>query len=306
MAAPGAAHRGGRALTSPITTHAIAAQLIALAVLTPAWSTPVRADDPVPTPAALALAIEGRYGEAVAALTERGDQDDPEALQALARALLVRGIDSPDAFERWAAMRAARTLADPALAAPALRRLESDGRYEQALALEILTRAAPQASFAAFVTALDSPHRTVRLRALRALHDTDQRPAVEERIGALVTDDPDPDVRVVAVRTLRDWHAFDTIPQLRRAVEDPAPAVRQEAVTALVTLGDPEIATLVRQRLAEVPPQERARTLRLAGRVPSRGLLPVISPFLADSDPEVRSAAAAAVLSIAGAEHALP
>ncbi len=264
------------------------------------------ADDAPATPAAVALAGEGRYAEAVAALRGDGAQHDPEALQALARAVLVRGIDSPDAFERWAAMRAARGIPDPALAPPALRQLESDGRYEQALALEILARAAPEASFAAFVTALDSPHRTVRLRALRALHGTDQRPALEERIGALVTEDPDPDVRVVAVRTLRDWHAFGAIPRLREAVSDPAPAVRQEAVAALVLLGDPEIAALVRQRLAEVPPEERARTLRLAGRVPSRSLLPVVSPFLSDSDPEVRSAAAAAVLTITGAEHALP
>lgn len=265
------------------------------------------AESPAPAHGeAVALATDGRYAEALAALTAAGAADDADALRAIAQAMLVRGIDSPDAFERWAAMRVARSVDDPALAGPALRQLEGDGRYEQALALEILARVAPKESFAAFVTALDSPHRTVRLRALRALHDTDQRPTLEERIGALVTDDPDPDVRVVAVRTLRDWHAFAAMPQLRRAVSDPAPAVRQEAVAALVLLGDPEVAALVRQRLAEVPPEERARTLRLAGMVPVRSLLPVISPFLADSDPEVRSAAAAAVLRIATAERVLP
>lgn len=279
-------------------------QLTALAVCLAA--TAAGAEPAAPPPAALSLAADGRFAEAYAALTAAGADRDVEALQALARATLARGIDSDDVFERWAAMRAARRLAEPALAGPALRQLESDGRYEQALALEILATAAPRRSRAAFVTALDSPHRTVRLRALRALRDAEQREALVGRVAVLAGEDPDPDVRVVAVRTLREWNAFEAMPTLRRAVDDPVPAVRQEAVTALVRLGDAQVSDLVRARLAGAAPEDRARALRLAGLVPSRDLLPVVSPFLSDGDPEVRSAAAAAILAIAAGQPALP
>lgn len=265
------------------------------------------AADPAPTPPAdVALAAEGRYAEAYAALTARGAERDATALQALARATLVRDMDSPDAFERWAALRAARAVPDPVFAGPALRQLDGDGRYEQALALEILAESAPDASRGAFVTALDSPHRTIRLRALRALHDAAERNELIPRLAALATDDPDPDVRVVAVRTLRDWHARAALAPVRQAVADRSPAVCREAVITLVAFGDPTLSSAIRQRLAEVPPQERAHVLRLAGLVPAHSLLPAIGPFLSDADPEVRAAAAAAVLGITSAEVALP
>ncbi len=270
----------------------LAAGVLALAV--------AAAADPAPTPPvdAQALAQDGRYAEAYAALIARGADRDPTALRALARAMLMHGIDSPETFERWAAMRAARNLREPELAGPALRQLEGDGRYEQALALEILSSSAPRASRAAFITALDSPHRTIRLRALRALHDAEDRETLQERIATLTTDDPDPDVRIVAVRTLRDWGASGSLTSLRRAATEGTPAVRQEAVAALIVLGDPKLVDLVRQSLADAPPTERARAIRLAGMVPSPSLLPMVIPFLSDADPEVRTAAAAAVLSI--------
>jgi HEAT repeat protein len=283
-------------------------QLIAAAALA-LRAAPATAAEPTPAPtpaAAVALAADGRYAEAYAALNAGDGAHDPQALHDLAEATLVHGIDSPDVFERWAALRAGRALRDPALAGPAFRQLAGDGRYEQALALEILANVAPEASRGAFLTALDSPHRTIRLRALRALHDAPRRAELIPRVAVLVTDDPDPDVRVVAVHTLRDWYATGTLVALRRAVGDPAPVVRREAVAALVVFGDPELSNIVRQRLAEAPGEDRASALRLAGLVPSRTLLPAIGPFLSDSDPEVRTAAAAAVLSITAAETALP
>jgi HEAT repeat protein len=275
-----------------------------LALATVAFPADPEAASPAGDPATLAAA--GRYAEAYAALKARGSNADSEALRELARATLIRGIDSQDAFERWAALRAARRLKAPELAAAALRQLESDSRYEQALALEILARNAPEISRAAFVTALASPHRTVRLRALRALHDAEQRSALQERIAVMATDDPDPDIRIVAIRTLRDWRALDTLPHLRRAVGDKAPAVREEAVMALVVLADPPVADIVQQRIAEASDGELVGALRLAGMVPSRNLLSVASPYLSHTDPEVRIAAAAAILSITSADARLP
>lgn len=268
----------------------------------------VAAAEPTPTrPPEVTLAADGRFAEAYAALAGRGAERQPEDLQALARALLVRGMDSPDAFERWAALRAARTAPDPALVAPALRQLTGDGRYEQALALEILAASAPEASRGAFVTSLDSPHRTVRLRAVRALRAAEaNRDELIPRFAALATDDPDPDVRVAAVRTLRDWRAVAAMAEIRRAVSDRSPGVCREAVVTLVGFGDPLLSSVIRERLATAPAEQRAQVLRLAGLVPAHSLLPAVGPFLSDGDPEVRAAAAAAVLGIAAGEVALP
>ena len=258
-------------------------------------------------PPDVGLAADGRFAEAYAALAARGADRDAEALQALARALLVHGMESPDSFERWAALRAARMVPDPAFAAPALRQLTGDGRYEQALALEILAASAPDASRGAFITALDSPYRTVRLRAVRALRGAAiGRDDLVPRLAALSTDDPDPDVRVAAVRTLRDWRATAALPHLRRAAGDRSPAVGREAVTTLVEFGDPTLSSIIRERLASAPAEQRSHVLRLAGLVPARSLLPAVGPFLSDGDPEVRAAAAVAVLGIVGTEGALP
>lgn len=243
-----------------------------------------------------ALAAAGRFEEAYARLLDEGKTKDPTALRELSRAVLGRAIRSPFEYERWAGLRAGRLLDDPSLAAPARERLDS-GRYEQSLAIEILARSDPEGSRDAFVAALDSPHRAVRMRALRALRPRPETSLVP-RLVMLATEDGDPDVRVLAIRTLADWQARDSVPSLRATLDDPVKAVQQETVRALVALGDPDIAATVRRRIAEAGPESRAAALRLAALVPRTELLDDVGAYLGDPEPEVRVAAAAAVLSI--------
>lgn len=253
--------------------------------------------------AVAALAAEGQFAQAYQRLRDEGRSGDPAALRALSHAALERALRSPDTFERWAGLRAARGVADRALAEAARAQLHGDSRYEEALALEILARGDPEGGRDAFVAALDSPYRTVRLRALRALQPR-RDDALVTRLAILATADADPDIRVLAIRTLAQWGAGGAVASLRRAVDDPVAAVQQEAVRALVALGDDEVAALVRERLAHGAPETRVASLRLARLVPAPELLDAIGPYLADPDPEVRVAAAAAVLAITRAAPA--
>lgn len=244
-----------------------------------------------------ALVAEGPVGDAYRRLVEERRSQDPASLQELSRAVLEHAIRSDDAFERWAGLRASRLVADPALAAAARDQLHSGSRYEEALALEILAKADPVGSRDDFVTALDSPYRTVRLRALRALQPRPDETLVV-RLAILATNDDDPDIRVLAIRSLQRWAMPDAVPPLRRGLNDPVPAVQQETVKALAALGDPELPAAVRQRIVEASPETRIAALRLAALVPQPEMLDTVGPFLADANPEVRVAAAAAVLAI--------
>ncbi|MDX2169314.1 MAG: HEAT repeat domain-containing protein [Deltaproteobacteria bacterium] len=254
-----------------------------------------------PGPDAIALVRDGRFADAYQRLVEAEQGGDPAAVAALARALLARAIASEDSFERWAGMRAARTLHDPSFVAPARTQLRSGSRYEEALALEILAQSDPIGSRDEFIAALDSPFRTVRVRALRALAPRADA-ALVPRLLVLAGEDRDPDLRVLAIRTLRAWQATGAVPTLRHAVDDPAPSVQQEAVLALVALGDRSAVGIVRRRLKTARSDERVVALRLAALIPRRELLPAVAPMLGDPDPEVRAAAARAVLLVTDAE----
>lgn len=242
------------------------------------------------------LMAASRYRDAYERAMQAGEAP-ATALAGAARALLRTSIRSEHEHLRWLGLRAARSLADPAVAAAARELLPTAGRYEMALALEVLANGDIAASRDAFLAALGSPFRTVRLRALRALAQL-RAPALADRFAAILVSDPDPELRAFAARALAQTGAAATAPALYRAMDDPESLVRQEAVRALVVLRDPGIAGALRRRLGEVAPDERVRIIRLAALVPDRDLTQALGPFLCDTDAEVRAAAAGAILSI--------
>jgi HEAT repeat protein len=280
-------------------TQLTALALAALCVLGAGSGVAARAGDAVPTPAV--PADDGRTSEA-GIDPMRHQPGNPGALRARSRAVMARAMGSEDAFHRWAGLRAARALSDPALVEPARAQLHSNSRYEEALALEILARNDPEGSRTDFVAALDSPYRTIRIRALRALQPNPDD-TVAARLAVVAADDTDPDVRVLAIRTLKQWNARSTVASLRRGLTDSVAAVQQETVKALVALGDREVSATVLERVAQAPPEERVAALRLASLVPSQpAALDAVSPYLDDPNPEVRVAAAAALLILTPAE----
>lgn len=243
------------------------------------------------------MLAEGRYREAYEAAAHDGAPPDPAMLEQLARTLLEQETRSADNYQRWFAMRAMRGLEDRDLAAAVRPLADSDDRYVQALALEVLTNADPEGSREVFLGKLDSPFRTVRLRALRGLERL-RDPATISRLGTVLASDDDPEIRAFAARTLGATGSRQAIPVLRPALDDRNDLVREEAVAALVQLGDETIVDVIGGRLAAAPPLERARAIRLAGLVPDPRILTALAPMLADGDPEVRSFAAGAILSI--------
>ncbi|MEO8601708.1 MAG: HEAT repeat domain-containing protein [bacterium] len=275
------------------------ARLIAVFLLAAAGIAPAYGDELPPT--ATAPIASDRGDDTYQRLINERRSEDPIALRELSQTLMQRAMRSEDSFERWAGLRTARFLRDPTLAAAARAQLHSGSRYEEALALEILQNSDPENSRSDFIAALESPYRTVRLRALRALRPHSDETLVA-RVSILATSDSDPDIRVLAVRILQQWSARGAIAPLRRGLRDPVPAVQQETVRALVALGDSELTAMIRQRIETAPPEERVAVLRLASLVPRRELLVAIGPFLGDADVEVRVAAAGAVIAITQTE----
>jgi HEAT repeat protein len=240
---------------------------------------------------------DGRYQEAVAAALENGRADPARAAE-LARTLLIVTLEQADPTARMFALRTAVRLGDPAFIDAVRPAAGSPDRYEQALALDLLANSGPQQARAELLHALESPYRAIRLRGLQGLAQL-RDPTLVDRFDAVLTADPDPDLRVVAVRGLAQCGNPSAGPSLHRGLEDAVNAVREESVKALVQLGDPGVSAAVRRRIVEDSNAERrAFALRLAGHIPDPTLLNDVVPFLADGNPEVRAAAAGAVLSI--------
>jgi HEAT repeat protein len=242
------------------------------------------------------LLSEGHYREAYDAAAP-GGQAEPETLEITARALLRLGMASDDSFLRWFSLRAARGLNDPELVAAARPLVDANDRYVQSLSLEFLAETDLAGNRDTFVRALDSPFRTVRIRALRALEKL-RDPTLVTRLGTVLTNDPDADLRAMAARGLGATGSKQAIPILSLALDDSSPVVQEEAVRSLVALGDQRVVRTLKKRLAEAPPKERTKAVRLAALVPDASLIPSLGPLLGDGDPEVRAFTASAILSI--------
>jgi len=242
------------------------------------------------------LLSEGHYREAYDTVAPDG-QADPEALENAARALLRLGMGSEDSFLRWYSLRAARSLSDPDLVAAARPLVDANDRYVQSLSLEFLAETDLAGHRDVFVRALDSPFRTIRIRAIRALERL-KDPTLVTRLGTVLTGDPDAELRAMAARALGATGSKQAIPVLSLALEDESPVVQEESVRALVALGDQRIVRTLKRRIAEAPPKERTKVVRLAALVPDASLIPSLGPLLADGDPEVRAFTASAILSI--------
>lgn len=244
-----------------------------------------------------ALLESGHWREAWETTAGSGQAEDVQAVAQLARALLSVSMRSPDSYLRWFALQAAEPLTDRELAEAVRTRARADDRYERSLALGMLAHADPAGSRDEFIAALDSPFRAVRLRGLEGLAQLNDR-SLTERFAEVLSGDPDPDLRAFAARALGATGSGQAALVLHRAMDDPVATVQEEAVRALVVLGDPGISAVMRRRLADSPPEARVRNIRMAGLVPDRAIIRDLGPFLGDGDPQVRSFAAAAILSI--------
>jgi HEAT repeat protein len=207
---------------------------------------------------------------------------------------------------RFPALRAARYLKEPWVAEIVLPLCDSPDFIERVLALEVIANTNPRLGKAAFLNALTSGERSLRLRGLlglAALGDTESVPHLVE----IMKNDPDPDLRVAAAQALGDMGDLRASVALYEGIESNYPPMREQAVLALVAIGDDGVGGYLIDRLENDHNPGRNEVLRLLALVPDRSLISAIEPFLAHEDRVTRVLAAAAILSILeGPPHSLP
>jgi HEAT repeat protein len=233
-------------------------------------------------------------------VTAAGDVLIEEALLEVAttaRRHLESALHNDHEIVRWDALMAAGTLSETWIAEIVLPLCDSPDIIERGLALEVVASSNPEKGRDAFLRALISGERSIRLRGvlgLAALGDDDTVP----NLVTIMNDDPDPDLRAAAARALGDIGDVTASIHLYEAIESPFPPVRTYAVRSLLMIGDEDVGTYLVGRLQERGSPGENGILRLLALIPDPTLIGPIIPYLEHSADDVRTQAAAAVFSI--------
>ncbi len=214
-----------------------------------------------------------------------------------ARRHLESALNSDQDLVRWDALRAAATLREPWIAEIVVPLCDSPDIMERGIALEAVISSNPEKGRDAFLRALISGERSIRLRGvlgLAALGDNDSVP----NLVTIMDDDPDPDLRAAAARALGDIGDTQASIHLYEAIKSPFHPVRKFAVMSLLTIGDEGVGTYLVGRLHELDYPGELEILRLLALIPDPTLIEAISPYLEHSNDDVRTQAAAAIFSI--------
>lgn len=221
-----------------------------------------------------------------------------EAPGVRAEQLLRDTIQDGEHGAKMLALERATSLRLPSLLDAARVAAASPDRVARSYALEILAALDAEGSRGRFVEALSAPHRSVRLRGLRALIAL-RDPTLVTHLVRMMIEDPDPDLRALAARTAGALSGEEVHAALRRALDDSHPVVQSAAVEALVVWGDLEVGheLLDRSEKATVF-AETIRLVGLAGRVPDPRLVPRLAEKMNSAEPVLRVAAAASLLEV--------
>ena len=226
-------------------------------------------------------------------LTEEAARKVAEA----ARRHLESALNSDQDHLRWDALTAAGTLKEPWIAEIAVPLCDSPDIMERGIALEAVVSSNPEKGRDAFLRALISGERSIRLRGvlgLAALGDHDTVPS----LITIMNDDSDPDLRAAAARALGEIGDTQASIHLYEAIRSPFPPVREYAVMSLLTIGDEGVGTYLVGGLQELHYPGELEILRLLALIPDPTLIESISPYLEHNNDAVRTQAAAAVFSI--------
>ena len=218
-------------------------------------------------------------------------------VEAAARRQLEVDLTSSDHTVRWAALRAISSLEVPWIAEIVLPLCQAPDLGERVIALEVVANTNPRLGEDEFIDALNSHERAIRLRGwlgLAALGDWS--PASE--IVKILTDDPDPDLRAAAAKTLGVIGDERAAFVLDDAIEDHVPAVGEQAVLALVAMNDSDVGRTLRKRLENNDDPGVIPLLRMMAMVPDPDLIEILAPYLEDDNSEIRAFATAAILSV--------
>jgi HEAT repeat protein len=216
---------------------------------------------------------------------------------ASARRQLRLALASNDGNIRFPAMRVARSFNESWIAEIVAPLCQSPDFMERVLALEVVTNTDPERCRASFMEILTSGERALRLRGLLGLAALGDPRTVTE-IVRVMKEDLDPDLQAVAAKALGNLGGIRASDALYNAIEDDYFPVREQAVLALIAIGDGGLGVHLIDRLRNDNYPGEAEILRLMALVPDPSLVPVIEPYLMNDDHEKRTLAAAAILSI--------
>lgn len=233
----------------------------------------------------------------VTAADEISIEEATRDVAAAARRHLETALGSDLGYVRWNALRAARTLSAPWIAESVLPFCDSPDLTERSIALEAVANTDPGLGRAAFLDALTSEERSIRLRGvlgLAALGDGNTVP----NLVTIMKEDPDPDLQAAAARALGDIRDVRASIPLYESIESRLPAVREQAVMALMAISGEDVGEYLVGWLREDHDPGETEILKLLALVPDPALVGLIEPFLKHDDDDVRTMAAAAIISI--------
>jgi HEAT repeat protein len=228
---------------------------------------------------------------------ERSLDDKTRTAIEESRELLARALTDTDSSVRFRALRDARFLHAPWMAEVALPLCKSPSITERSLALEVVAASNPKTGREVFLKALIHPHRSIRLRGLLGLEKLADPSTLVDVIGILETED-DPDLKVVAARTLGAIGDINASSALRAAIESPSAPLREQAVLALLAIGKEDVGRYLLRFLENDRQPGTVEALELMALVPDPSLILLLEPFLESEDSSTRVQTSVTILSI--------
>ena len=243
-------------------------------------------------------ASPGLDGNAFEVTDFESSLDEPaRTALAEARRQLEDALTDPDMNIRFEALREAIHLHEPWIAEVVLPLCESPDLTEQNFALEVIAEANPEQGREAFLNALRSPGRSIRLRGLLGLEKLADPGTVFDVIKVL-EEDEDPDLKVVAARTLGAIGDIGGSTALRAAIQNPHAPLRRQAVVALLAIGKEDVGRYLIRLMDDDNQIGIGEILKLVALVPDASLIELLVPYLDSERQRIRSQASVAVLSI--------
>jgi HEAT repeat protein len=225
-------------------------------------------------------------------------QSAASAIQALGGAeterLALEAARSANARIRRSALRILAYFGWPSSLDVFLAALEEADERLQDVAAAGLAAIEDERALSALIAASSRPSARARAAAVRALGQTNNTPAVRERLHAALSD-PDAWVRYYACQALSRLHDETASEAISGLFADPAGHVRVAAIEALARLQGAEALEALHLAARSPDPDVRRAALLALGGVKSASSLPLLRPALSSTDPATRLVALSAL-----------
>ena len=246
--------------------------------------------------AATAAAQKGGRRDFDGDIEQTMDQPPPKVIED-ARRQLESALSGDDVYLRFEALRGVENLDEAWVAEVALPLCASPDLTEQVLALEAVAVSDPEKGRDVFLSLLEHPRRSVRLRSLLGLERI-ANPDDALDVIRVMDHDPDIDLRVVAARTLGKLGNPEASGALRRKITSRHAVVREQAVMSLLAIDRQAVGPYLIDLLEDEGDLHIVDTMRLLALVPDPTLIGRLEEYLDSDNAEIRTHAAITILAI--------